>query len=163
MDIIVLMYTKITLWFRVQKVNVSTGEKQSVMQTPADNFSYSLDPATWVGPIERYRVFHTDPLLLCCIQERCHAIIAIVWIWPDSTYPRPAEVFYQLGQCISLELITGDCPEETRVLLLIRQTCTRGKVAHLKKRIGLSVNSFVVQTENQHWNTTFGRNLLEGC
>ena len=50
----------------------------------------------------------------------------------DSTYPSPAKVFHQLGQCISLELVTGDCSEETWVLLLIRQACTSGKVAHLK-------------------------------
>ena len=51
---------------------------QSVIKKPADNISYSLDPAMWMGPMERFRVFHTDPLLLCCIQERRHAIIAIV-------------------------------------------------------------------------------------
>ena len=123
---------------------------QSVIKKPADNVSYSLDPATWVGPMERFRVFHTDPLLLCCVQERSHAIIAIVWIWPDSTYPSPAKVFNQLGQCVSLELVTGDCSEETGVLLLIRQACTSGKVAHLKYKT--QSNFFNQQSSKKlHW------------
>ena len=106
----------------------------SEMQGPADNISHSLDPAVWVGPVERFGVLHTDPLFVCCVQERRHAIISIVRIRPDSTYPSPAKVFYQFGQSVSLELVTGDCSEKTRVLLLIGQTCTGGKVTHLKER-----------------------------
>lgn len=109
------------------------------MQKPADNISHSLDLAAWVGSIESFGVFHTDPLLVGCIQERCHAVIAIIRIRADSTYPSPAKVFHQSGQRISLELVTGDCSKETWVLLLIGQAGTSGIVAHLEHRQNIAI------------------------
>lgn len=107
------------------------------MQKPADDVSYSLDPASRVGPIERFRIFHTDPLFVRCVQERRHATVPIIGIRPDSTYPSPTKVFDQLCQRVSLELVTRDGSEETGVLLLIRQACTGGKVTNLEENNSL--------------------------
>lgn len=85
--------------------------------------------------MERFGVFHTDPRLLSCFQEGRHTIIAIVCIRADSSYPSPAKVFYQLGQRVCLKLVAWDGPEETGVLLLVRQAGTSGKVAHLKETV----------------------------
>ncbi len=122
-------------WWLGLQVSVSTRKKKKstvIKEKPANDISYPLDPAMWMCPVERYRILHTDPLLPCCFQERRHAIVAIFWIRTHSSYPSPTKVFYQLGQSFSLELITRNCSEETWVLPLIRQTCTCGKVAHLK-------------------------------
>ena len=106
-------------------------QTQSEVQKPAYNISHSPDLATRVGSVERFGVFHADPLFVRRLQERRHAVIAIVRIRPDSANPSPAKVLDQFGQRIGLEPVAGDRPEESRVLLLIGQACTGGKVAHL--------------------------------
>ena len=115
----------------------SSVSTQSVVQKPADHFSHSLDLAARLVAVEGLGVLHADPLSVRCVQERRHAVVAVVRIRAHSTDPRPVEVFDQFGQRVGLELVTGNCPEETRVLLLVGEAGARGKVAHLEQHSGI--------------------------
>ena len=74
-----------------------------------DNVNYPLYFVWWICSKEGYRVLQTDAQLLGSFCESGHAIIAIIIICSNCSYPSPTKVLDQLGQGSALVVITGYC------------------------------------------------------
>ena len=64
---------------------------------------------------------------------------AIVIIWKHSSNPSPIKAYGKAGHDLSLVDVTGNGPEEVRILLSVTKAGTTSKVADLKREMQINI------------------------